>query len=108
MDRQYVYAKHKTHAELEQDLKNDVIAEREIDDTENYRWFESFMSEVEHRRKKRQMVFDGYTQKQLAEKAGIGLSTYADYLSGKSDNIKLKTAINIAHVLQCELSDLID
>ena len=66
------------------------------------------MDKVERIRKERQMVSDEYTQKELVKKAGIGLSTYADYLSGKSDNIKLKTAINIAHALRCKLSDLID
>lgn len=108
MVKQNIHVIKKTQAELEQDLKNDVIANREIGDTEDYRWLEVFMKRVEDLRKERLSVSSEYSQKKLAEKAGIGLSTYADYLSCKSDNIKLKTAINIAHVLQCELSDLID
>lgn len=65
------------------------------------------MERVERLRQERQNDSGEYTQKKLAEKAGIGLSTYKDYLSGNSDNIKLKTAINIAHALRCKLSDLI-
>lgn len=108
MDRQNVHANKKTQAELEQDLKNDVIAEREISDTENYRWMRAFMERVEYLRQERLNVSSEYSQKELAKQAGIGLSTYKDYLSGNSDNIKLKTVINIAHALRCKLSDLID
>ncbi len=108
MDRQSIHVIKKTQAELEQDLKNDVIAEREMGDTEDYRWMKAFMEKVEYLRQERLNVSSEYTQKKLAEKAGIGLSTYKDYLSGNSDNIKLKTAINIAHALRCKLSDLID
>ena len=74
-----------TQAELDRELKRDMIVDREMDDTPDY-----------------------YRMKKLAEKAGIGLSTYKDYLTGISDSIKLKTVINITHVLQCKLSDLID
>lgn len=98
----------KTQAELEQELKQDVIADREINDTENYRLVMALMNKIEYIRQERQNVFRGYTQKELAEKAGIGLSTYKEYLSGCNDNIKFKTVINIAHMLQCKLSDLID
>ena len=74
-----------TQAELDRELKRDMIVDREMDDTPDY-----------------------YRMEKLAEKAGIGLSTYKDYLTGISDSIKLKTVINITHVLQCKLSDLID
>ena len=98
----------KTQAELEQELKRDMIADREINDTLSYRWMKNLMDKIERIRQSRQNVSGEYTQKKLAEKAGIGLSTYTDYLSGTSDNIKLKTVINIAHVLRCKPSDLID
>ena len=96
-------ANKKSQAELEQDLKRDAVVDREMNDTQNYRWIETFMQKIECIR-----VSSGYSQKKLAEKAGIGLSTYKEYLSGNNDNIKLKTVINIAHALQCNLSDLID
>lgn len=41
---------------MEQDLKNDVIANREIGDTEDYRWLEVFMKRVEDLRKERLSV----------------------------------------------------
>lgn len=97
----------KTQAELEQQLKHDAVLEREMRDTENTLWVQDFIRRVERIRKERRKVSDGYTQKELAGKAGIALSTYADYVSGLNDNISLKTARNIAHVLGCRLSDLI-
>ena len=56
MDRQNIHVIKKTQAELEQDLKNDVIANREIGDTEDYRWLEVFMKRVEDLRKERLSV----------------------------------------------------
>ena len=108
MKSQNVYTDKKTLAELERELKRDVAVDREIDGrTANSRWIEALMDKIESMRKERLKVSNEYTQKKLAEKAGIGLSTYADYLSGASDNIKLITVINIAHALQCRPSDLI-
>lgn len=98
-----VYTNKKTQAELERELKRDVIADRELDDTQDYLWMEAFMKKIEIMRQEHK-----YSQKELAKKAGIGLSTYKDYLSGLSDNIKLKTVIKIAHAFQYQLSDLID
>ncbi|MGY3663005.1 MAG: helix-turn-helix domain-containing protein [Roseburia sp. 1XD42-69] len=92
-----------TQAELDRELKRDMIVDREMDDTPDYYRMENIMNKIENMRRKRK-----YSQKKLAEKAGIGLSTYKDYLTGISDSIKLKTVINITHVLQCKLSDLID
>jgi len=94
-----------TPEELQQSLKNDKIVDHEMRDTENYCRIGTIMKKIEDKRKK---DFPELTQGKLAEKAGIGLSTYKDYLSGISDNIKLKTLINIANALQCKLSDLID
>lgn len=108
MKSQNVYANKKTQAELERELKRDVIVDREMDDTQDYRRIMTLMDKIERIRQERQNDSTEYTQKKLAEKAGIGLSTYKDYLSGCSDNIKLKTVIKIAHVLQCKLSDLMD
>lgn len=98
-----VYTNKNTQAELERELMRDVIVDREIDDTMDYLWMAVFMKKIERMRKERE-----YSQKELAKKAGIGLSTYKDYLSGLSDNIKLKTVIKIAHAFRCKLSDLID
>ena len=95
------YTNKNTQAELE--LKQDAIADRELDDTQNYMLMMALMDKIEQIRQE-----CGYSQKKLAEKAGIGLSTYTDYLSCRSDNIKLKTVINIACALHCKPSDLID
>lgn len=103
-----VYTNKKTPAELERELKRDVIVDREIDDTSDNRWMAALMDKIEYIRQERLNVSSEYTQKKLAKKAGIGFSTYTDYLSGSSDNIKLKTVIKIAHALRCKLSDLID
>lgn len=98
-----------TPEELKQELKNDMIADREIDgSTVNYSQIMTLMDRIEAMRIERRGKSSEFTQQKLAEKAGIGLSTYTDYLSGTSDNIKLKTVINIAHALQCKLSDLVD
>ena len=88
-----------TQAELDRELKRDMIVDREMDDTPDYYRMENIMNKIENMRRKRK-----YSQKKLAEKAGIGLSTYKDYLTGISDSIKLKTVINITHVLECKLS----
>lgn len=98
-----VYTNKNTQAELELELKQGAIADRELNDTQNYMLMIVLMDKIEYMRQK-----CGYSQKELAEKAGIGLSTYTDYLSCRSDNIKLKTVINIACALHCRPSDLID
>lgn len=97
-----------TPEELEQALKNDQIADQEIGNTENYEQIWNVMDKIECMRKERRKNFPELTQKKLAEKAGIGLSTYKNYLSGESDSITLKAVINIAHVLRCKPSDLMD
>lgn len=97
-----------TQEELQRDLKNDRIIDREINDTANYHRIKAIMDRIEFLRSRQQEDYPELTQKELAKRAGIGHSTYKDYLSGTSDNIKLKTLMNIAHVLRCELSDLID
>lgn len=105
------YENRLTTEELEQDLKNERIADRELDDTTNYNQIRDIMYKIECLRSEcpdSSKNSPKFTQKELAEKAGIGLSTYADYLSGTSDNIKLKTVIKIAHALRCKLSDLVD
>lgn len=108
MKNRNVYTNKKTQAELEQELKRDVIVDRETNAQQDYRRIEAVMAKIERIRKERQKVSNEYTQKKLAKKAGIGLATYKDYLSGLSDNIKLKTVLNIAHVLRCKPSDLLD
>ena len=50
------------------------------------------------------------TQKELAEKAGIPLSTLRGYEYGKKDISKAgaETVIKLINVLKCDLSDLLD
>ena len=98
-----VYTNKNTQAELERELKHDEIVDRELNDTQDYLRMEVLMDKIERMRQEH-----GYSQKKLAEKAGIGLSTYKDYLSGFSNNIKLKTVLNIAQIFQCKPSDLIE
>lgn len=52
----------------------------------------------------------GLTQKELAEKAGIPLSTLRGYEYGKKDISKAgaETVIKLINVLKCDLSDLLD
>lgn len=98
--------KNMTLEELERELEHDRIVDRELNDTDNSTWMIAFMVKIERLRFERQKAFPQLSQKKLAEMAGIGLSTYTDYVAGRSDNIKLKTVINIAHALGCKPSDL--
>ncbi len=109
MYRNKTYAnKEWTPEELEQALKNDRIADREISNSGKCSQIQAIMYKIERMRSEQQNSFPELTQKKLAEKAGIGLSTYKDYLSGTSDSLTVKKLINIAHVLQCKPSDLMD
>lgn len=108
MNNKNISSSKKAQAEIDRELKRDVIADRQINNTTDYCWITALMNKIERMRQERLNISSIYTQKMLAKNAGIGLSTYKDYLSGLSDNIKLKTVINIAHVLRCKPSDLID
>ncbi|MCI9067294.1 MAG: helix-turn-helix transcriptional regulator [Lachnospiraceae bacterium] len=99
--------KNYTQKELNEALRHDRIVERELDDTTDYSRWETVMENIERLRKERKEKSSLYTQKYLAEKAGISRSTYQSYCSGSSGNIHLKTLGKIADALQCDIFDLI-
>ena len=74
MKSQNVYTDKRTLAELERELKRDVAVDREIDGgTTNSRWIKVLMDKIECMRQERLNVSNEYTQKKLAEKAGLKL-----------------------------------
>jgi len=95
--------KNLTLEELEQALEHDNIVDRELGYSENDSRIHSIMYNIENRRKEQKI-----SQKKLASKVGICVSTYKNYLSGASNSITLNTVINIAHVLGCRLCDFMD
>lgn len=103
-----------TQEEKNEELEKERIAEKEIDYTEIYRDIENVMKKIENLRRKRYKelketcsVDKYYTQKWLAEKAGISLSTYKNYLYGDSIDISLRTMLKIANLLRCDLQDIL-
>lgn len=95
-----------TQEELDRDLKLDSIAIKELNDDAQEETMAEAMENIEEMRKKRWKTNPELTQKHLAEKAGISLSTYKNYLSGLSDGIKSVTLWNIMHILQCSYDDI--
>ena len=49
----------------------------------------------------------GYTQQELADMVGVSKATISYYIQGKRMP-SLKALINIGHVLNCDVDDLID
>ena len=49
----------------------------------------------------------GYTQQELADMIGVSKATISYYIQGKRMP-SLKALINIGHVLNCDVDDLID
>lgn len=100
-----------TQEELEKDLKLDSKALQELDDATQEI---SIMAVMENIERLRQARLDAspdpseYTQKSMARKAGISLSTYKDYLTGTSDALTVKAVFNIKHALQCSLDDIME
>ena len=49
------------------------------------------------------------TQKELAEKSGVGIRQIQKYESGEYDtgNMTLKNAVSLAHALECSAEDLL-
>lgn len=90
----------------EQELKRDRIADKELN-TEQYYSIDNVMNNIERLRKERKKKCPYLTQDYLARKSGISLATYKNYLSGASDNITLKTLINIAQTLNCDVRELL-
>ena len=99
--------KNYTKKELNEALRHDRIVERELDNTTYYSRLETAMENVERLRKERQKKFPFYTQEYLAKKAGISRSTYQDYRSVSSHNIKAITLLKMADTLECDIFDLI-
>ena len=68
----------------------------------NYTFFyQKFGQHIEDLRKKK-----GFTQEELAEKAGLHRAYFWDIENGR--NISMKTAYNIARALGIKLSELFD
>ena len=88
-------------------LKQDRVADKEINDATQSVSIKEVMRNIERVRKSRQKKYPKYTQVYLAGKAGISRATYMSYLSGYSDGIKLKTLMNIVDALQCDITDVI-
>ena len=99
--------KNYTQKELNEALRHDRIVERELDNTTYYSRLETAMENVERLRKERQKKSPLYTQEYLARKAGISRSTYQDYRSVSSQNIKAITLLKMADILECGIFDLI-
>lgn len=100
--------KNLTQTGLKNDLKQDYAANKEIDNLTNDIFMENVMEKIEERRKLLKMVFPIYTQEYVAEKAGISISTYKNYLSGYNTGFSLRTLISIADTLGCKPSDFLD
>jgi DNA-binding Xre family transcriptional regulator len=82
-------------------------AKRDMERIPRELFIEEVAKALEGQRRKRRKCYRIYTQRYVAEKAGISLSTYKGYVSGRSHHIDLITAKNIADVLGCRLSDII-
>lgn len=96
-----------TDQKLNKELKQDRVAEKEINDATQSVSVQEVMRNIERVRKSRQKKYPKCTQVYLAGKAGISRATYMSYLSGYSDGIKLKTLMNIVHELQCDIVDVV-
>lgn len=96
-----------TEEKLNMALKQDRVAEKEINDATQSVSVQEVMRNIERMRKSRQKKYPKYTQIYLAGKAGISRATYMSFLSGYSDNLRLKTLMNIVDELQCDITDVI-
>ncbi len=107
-----------TQEELDRALELDRIADRELDDTIPRHYIGNVMSEIEDMRKKRLAALEksnggfhssqnAYTQAALAEKAGISLSAYKNYLSGESCNVSLLTVLKLSKALDRDLAEIL-
>ena len=82
--------------------------DRDMERIPQQAFIEKVIRDLEEQRRKRWKDYRKYTQKYVAEKAGISPSTYKGYVSGRSYHIDLITAKNIADALGCRLSDVIE
>lgn len=83
-------------------------AKREMERVARELFAEEVIKALEEQRKKRCKNYRIYTQGYVAEKAGISLSTYKGYVSGRSHHIDLITAKMVADVLGCRLHEIIE
>lgn len=98
----------KAKTKLELELIREKREEREIQRVTAGPFAEKVIEELEDRRKERRKKYPAYTQKYVAEQAGISLSTYKEYVSGCSYCIDLITVKQIADILGCRLSEVIE
>lgn len=69
---------------------------------------EKVIKDLEERRKEHWKKYPAYTQEYVAEHAGISLSTYKGYLNDRGYCIDLITVKQIADILGCRLSEVIE
>ena len=96
-----------TEEKLNMALKQDRVADKEINDATQFVSEQEVMRNIERVRKKKKKKYSKYTQIYLAGKAGISRAAYMSYLRGDSDNLRLKTLMNIVHELQCDIADVV-
>lgn len=103
-----------TEEQLNEELKNERKAEEEISHKIPNKYVSEVMDKIEDLRSKRLEEARNsngetkrYTQKGLAEGAGIKVSTYKSYLHGDSDTINLKTLFRMVDILQCSMKDVL-
>lgn len=83
-------------------------AKREMQRVTAGSFAEKVIEELEDRRKERRKKYPACTQKYVAEQAGISLSTYKGYIYDRGYCIDLITVKQIADILGCRLSDVIE
>lgn len=90
-------------------LKQETLCtEREMQRVTAGAFAEKVITDLEERRKERRKKYPAYTQKHVAEQAGISLSTYKGYINDRGYCIDLITVKQLADILGCRLSDVIE
>lgn len=103
-----------TQEEREQELKSERIAEREIESSITSISTYEIMTNIENIRKMRKKKNPIYTQKYVAENAGMSLSAYKSHLPGNDEDsrekrvakISAEAVASIKEVLRCEYTDI--
>lgn len=103
-----------TVEKLNKELELEHIAKEELENKPYNDDIKSVMKNIENLRKKRLKelrksngVNKRYTQKDVAERAGIALTTYKNYICGKSHDISLRTILKITVILRCNLQEIL-
>lgn len=97
----------RTQEELEQELKNDRIEEKEDKYRLNKIFVQKVMKAIEDERKRRMKTYPCYTQAYVAKKSGISLSTYKSYLLGNNANLCLATFRDMVKILNINPDDIL-